>query len=107
MVLIDASTRWSHVCLISTKNVAFVRLLAKMIKLHAQFPDYPIKAIRLDNGDEFTSQTFTDYCMSVGINIEHLIAHTHTQNGLADSLIKHLQLIAQPLLMKTKLSTST
>ena len=28
MVLIDASTRWSHVCLISTRNVAFARLLA-------------------------------------------------------------------------------
>ena len=28
MVLIDASTRWSHVCLLSTRNVAFSRLLA-------------------------------------------------------------------------------
>nr|XP_025883441.1 uncharacterized protein LOC112940076 [Solanum lycopersicum] len=27
MVLIDASTRWSHVCLLSTRNMAFVRLL--------------------------------------------------------------------------------
>ena len=27
MVLIDASTKWSHVCLLSTKNVAFARLL--------------------------------------------------------------------------------
>ena len=70
--------------------MTFVRLLAQMIKLRAQFPDYPIKAIRLDNVDEFTSQTFTDYCMLVGINIEHLVAHTHTQNGLVESLIKRL-----------------
>ena len=28
MVLIDASTRWSHACLLSTRNVAFTRLLA-------------------------------------------------------------------------------
>ena len=27
IVLIDASTRWSHVSLFSTKNVAFARLL--------------------------------------------------------------------------------
>ena len=27
MVLIDASTRWSHVCLLSDWNVAFARLL--------------------------------------------------------------------------------
>ena len=81
MVLINASTRWSHVCLLSTKNVAFIRLLAQMIKLRAQFLAYPIKAIKLDNTNEFTSQTFTDYCMSVGINVDHLVAHTHTQNG--------------------------
>ena len=81
MVLIDASTRWSHVCLLATRNIAFSRLFAQIIKLQAQFPDYPIKSIRLDNDGEFTSQTFTDYCMSVGINIELPVAHTHTQNG--------------------------
>ena len=68
--------------------------------------DYSIKTIRLDNAGKFTSQTFTDYYMSVGINVEHHVAHTHTQNDLAKSLTKRLQLIARPLLMKTKLSTS-
>ena len=77
-----------------------------MIKLRTQFPNYPIKTIHLDNADEFTSQTFIDYCMSIRINIEHPVAHTHTQNGLAESFIKRLQLIARPLLMKTKLLTS-
>ena len=78
-----------------------------MTKLRAQFPDYPIKTIRLDNAGEFTSQTLNDYCMLIMINIEHPIAHVHTQNGLVKSLIKRLQLIARPLLMKTKLPTST
>ena len=78
-----------------------------MTKLRVQFLDYPIKTIRLDNVGEFTSQTLNDYCMSIGINIEHLVTHVHTQNGLAESLIKRLQLIARPLLMKTKLPTST
>ena len=87
MVLIDVSTRWSHVCLLSTINVAFAKLLAQMTKLRAQFLDYPIKTIRLDNAGEFTSQTLNDYCMSIGINIEHPVAHFHTQNGLAESLI--------------------
>ena len=83
MVLIDASTRWSHLCLLSTRNVVFVRLLVQMTKLRAQFPDYLIKTIRLDNVGEFSSQTLNDYCMSIGINFEHLVAHVHTQNGLA------------------------
>ena len=44
MILIDVSTRWSHVCLLSTRNVAFARLFAQIIKLQAQFSDHPIKA---------------------------------------------------------------
>ena len=44
--------------------------------------------------------------MSVGIYIEHSIAHTYTQNGLKKSFIKCLQLIDQSLLTKTKLPTS-
>jgi hypothetical protein len=35
MVLIDASTRWLHVCLLYTHNVAFARLLAQIIRLRA------------------------------------------------------------------------
>ena len=31
MVLIDASTHWSHVCLLSSRNVVFARLLAQII----------------------------------------------------------------------------
>ena len=45
--------------------------------------------------------------MPIDINIEHSVAHVHTKNGLAESLIKRLQLIARPLLMKTKLPAST
>ena len=44
--------------------------------------------------------------MSIGIDVEHPVAHTHTQNGLAESLIKRLQIIARPLLMKSKLPVS-
>ena len=45
--------------------------------------------------------------MLVGINVEHLIAHTHTQNGLTKSLIKRLQIIARPLFIKSKLLDSS
>lgn len=77
--------------LLSSRNLAFVRLLAQIIRLRAHFPDYPIKKIQLDNAREFTSQAFNDHCMSIGITIEHHVAYVHTQNGLAESLIKHLQ----------------
>jgi hypothetical protein len=78
MVLIDASTRWSYVCLLSTRNIAFARLLAQIIRLRAQFPDYSIQSIRMNNDGEFTSQAFYNYCMSIGLNVEHHVAHIHT-----------------------------
>jgi transposase InsO family protein len=74
--------------------------------LRAQFSNYPIKKIHLDNASEFTSKAFDDYCMSIGIDVEHLVAHTHTQNGLVESFIKRLQMISRPLLMKIKLHVS-
>ena len=73
MVLIDVSSRWSHVCLLSTCNVAFVKLLAQIIRLQTYFSNYPIKKIRLDNAGEFISKAFDDYCMSIGIEVEHPI----------------------------------
>ena len=104
MVLLDASTKWSHVCLISIRNVAFTKLLAQIIKLRAQFPDYSIKTIIFDNSGVLPSKPLiTDYFMSIGIKAEHHVVHNHTQNGLAKSLIKSLQLIARSLLMKTGL----
>ena len=76
MVLIDASTRWSNVSLLSIRNIAFARLLAQIIRLRAQFPDYTIEKIHLDNAGELKSQAFNDYCMSIGIDVEHPVAHT-------------------------------
>ena len=110
MVLIDASTRWSYVCLISTRNIVSARLLSQMTKLRAQFNDYPIKTIRLENAGEFTLQTLNDYCMSIRINIEHHVAHVHTQNGLAESLIKMSSInsyLGTSIYLGTKLPVST
>ena len=52
----------------------------------------------MDNSGEFTSKAFDDYCMALGIKVEHLIPYAHTQNGLAKPLIKCIKLIARPLL---------
>jgi len=81
-------------------NVAFARLISHIIRPQTQFPDYPIKIIWLDNAREFTSREFNNFCISIGIDVEHSVAHVYTQNGLAESIIKLLQLIARPLLMK-------
>ena len=60
----------------------------------------------MDNADEFTSKSFDAYCASLGIEIEHPVPHVHTQNGLAESMIKRVQIIARTLLLQTKLDSS-
>src|SRR6266542_2368574 len=77
MVLIDASTRWSHVCLLSTRNHAFARFIAQIIKLIAYHPEHIIKTIRMDNAVEFSSKAFNEYCMALGINVEHSVPYIH------------------------------
>ena len=60
----------------------------------------------MDNLGEFTLKVFNDYCMTLGIKVEHSVPHVHTQNGLAKSLIKRIKLIARPLLQNCLLPTS-
>ena len=52
----------------------------------------------MDNAGEFTSKAFDDYCMAIGIKVEHSIPLVRTQNGLAEALIKRVKFIARPLL---------
>jgi transposase InsO family protein len=60
----------------------------------------------MDNVAEFSSRAFNDYCMALGIEVQHSVPYVHTQNGLAESLIKRIKLIARPLLMNCNLPTS-
>ena len=41
--------------------------------------------------------------MSIRVELEHLVPHVHTQNGLAEAFIKRLQMIARSLVIRTKL----
>ncbi|KAK9930871.1 hypothetical protein M0R45_018177 [Rubus argutus] len=84
---------------IHVKPTKLVFEFLREFKLRAHHSDYPIKSIRLDNAAEFTSKTFDDYCMTLGIEVEHPVAYVHTQNGLAEAFIKRLQMIARTLLV--------
>jgi hypothetical protein len=69
MVLVDASTRWSHMCLLSTRNHAFAKFMTQVIRLKVNYPEYRIKSIRTDIDAEFSSRAFNDYYMAQGIEV--------------------------------------
>jgi IS30 family transposase len=64
MILVDTSTRWSHVCLLSTRNHVFTKFMTQVIRLKVNCPQYRIKSIHIDNAAEFSSHAFNDYCMA-------------------------------------------
>jgi hypothetical protein len=106
MILIDVFTRWSHVCLLTTPKHAFVKFMMQVIRLKANYPKYRIKSIHMDNVTEFSSRAFNDYCMTQRIEVQNYVPYVHTQNGLTESLIKRIKLIARPLLQGWNLPTS-
>ena len=71
-VLVDESTGFIHVSLLSTKNMAFARQLSKIINFKVQYHNR-IKHIRCDNAGEYTSTKFSEYCESVGITVKYSI----------------------------------
>ena len=81
--------------------------MLQIIKLKEHYPGHRIQSIRMDNAAEFSSRVFNDYCMALGIQVQHSIPYVHTQNGLAESLIKRIKLVARPLLMNCSLPSSS
>jgi hypothetical protein len=85
MVLIDASTRWSHVCLLSTRNHAFTKFMSQVIRLKGNYPEYNIKSICMDNAAKFLSRAFNYYCMAQEIKV-HSLFHMFTHKMVWQNL---------------------
>jgi transposase InsO family protein len=94
------------VSLLLTQNHAFAKIITQVIKLKVQHSEHQIQSIRMDNAAEFFSHAFNDNCMALGIQVQHSVPYVHTQNGLAESLIKRIKLIARPLLQDFNLQIS-
>jgi transposase InsO family protein len=43
-----------------------------------------IKILRSDNGGEYTSKDFSDFCVEAGIKREHIVPYNPQQNGVAE-----------------------
>jgi hypothetical protein len=70
------------VCLLSAQNHAFAKFMIQFIRLKANYTEYRLQSVRLDNAAEFSSRAFNDYCMAQGIEVQHSVPYVHTQNGL-------------------------
>ena len=60
----------------------------------------------MDNAEEFQSHAFENYCTATEITLTYSIPYEHAQNGLAEVLVKKIQLITRPLILHAHLPSS-
>jgi len=104
MVVKDASSRFPNVHLLTSKNEVMPKLLTSIIQIKAQFPDHPIKNVRVDNASEYVSKSFKAFCVVSGINLETSVPYAHNTN--AENFVKLVQLVARPMLLRSNLNLS-
>lgn len=62
-----------------------------------------MKVLRTDNGGEYASNEFHEYCTNLGIRHQYTTPHTPQQNGLAERMNRTLLDMARPALQRSGL----
>jgi transposase InsO family protein len=103
MLLVDDYTRMTVVFFLKNKSEAFenFKIYKEMVENEM---DSRIKCLRSDNGGEFTSKEFMDYCSSHGIKRQFSVARTPQQNGVVERKNRTVQEMARTMLMDSKLT---
>jgi transposase InsO family protein len=103
MLLVDDYTRMTAIFFLKNKSEAFenFKIYKEMVENEM---DSKIKCLRSDNGGEFTSKEFMDYCNSHGIKRQFSVARTPQQNGVVERKNMTVQEMARTMLMDSKLT---
>jgi transposase InsO family protein len=102
MLLVDDYTRMTAVFFLKNKSEAFenFNIYKEMVKNEM---DSKIKFLRSDNGGEFTSKKFMDYCSSHGIKRKFFVARIPQKNGVLERKNMIVQEMDRTMLMDSKL----
>jgi transposase InsO family protein len=102
MLLVDDYTRMTAIFILKNKSEAFenFKIYKEMVENEM---DSRIKCLRSDNGGEFTSKEFMDYCNNHGIKRQFSITTTPQQNGVVERKNKTVQEMARTMIMDSKL----
>jgi transposase InsO family protein len=98
MLLVDDYTIMTAVFFLRNKSEAF-----ENFKVYKEM-DSKMKCLRSNNGGEFTSKEFMDYCKRNGIKIQFFVARTPQQNEVVERKNMIVQEIARTMLMDSKLT---
>ena len=85
VIFIDDYSRRTWIYFLKTKESSEVLSKFKEFKaLVENQSGQKIKTLRSDNGGEFTSDIFKNFCISVGIKREYSVPYNPQQNGIAE-----------------------
>ena len=103
MLLVDDYTRMITICFLKNKSEAFenFKIYKEMVENEM---DSRIKCLRSDNGGDFNSNKFMDYCSSHGIKRQFFVAMTPQHNGVVERKNMTVQEMARTMLMDSKLT---
>jgi hypothetical protein len=103
MLLVVDYTRMTAVFFLKKKSEAFenFKIYKEMVENEM---DSRIKCLRSDNGGEFTSKEFMDYCNNHGIKRQFFIARTPQHNGVVERKNRTIQEMARTMIMDSKLT---
>jgi hypothetical protein len=103
MLLVDDYTRMTIVCFLKNKSESFenFKIYKEMVENEM---DSRIKCLISDNGGEFTSKEFMDYCSNHGIKRQFSVARTPQQNGVVERKNRTVQEMARTMIMDSKLT---
>ena len=68
--------------------------------------DFKIKVLRTDNGGEFTSNAFKNFCSTHGLTHQFSCPHTPQQNGVVERKHRHIVECALTMLSHSQLPPS-
>jgi hypothetical protein len=102
MLLVYDYRRMTAVFFLENKSEAFenFKVYKKMVENEM---DSKIKCLISDNGGEFTSKEFMDFCSKHGIKRQFSIARTPQHNGVIERNSRTIQEVARTMLMDSKL----
>ena len=103
MLLIDDYTRMTWVCLLNKKSEAFNQF-KRFKELIENESDLKIKCQRLDNGGEFISNEFNNYCSEQGIKRQLSASRTPQKNGVIERKNRTVLNMARTMLNKEGIS---
>ena len=105
VTFIDDYSRYTTVYTLKSKDEVLEKF-KEFVKSSEKQTGHSVKALRSDNGGEYVSNAFKDYCKSSGIRQEFTIPYSPQQNGVAERANRTIMESVRSMLFQSSLPST-